>query len=332
MILQQHCQRYVPPEEHRDTALMRLCTTVSSPVMRTTRRHGVHSAFSTVRRSNLWFISLNPSHCRAAPHGWSQRSWTVIASCGTVPGANKQKPFGLRWGKKKGNGRKNKKIQQHTLKRSGAYRHCFSFSFRQWNPERKKEVVFLKHSGIIWGQTPNPDQYSCPLRRTKLQGTLWKINRIGWKGAQRRIHASRGMDFVLDITRALIDGSAAVCSASPPSLRLWLSDDVSIWVGLTISLLDFPACLSALGAPPATTWPFTRPLDQYQHNQKLHFNVYRNIFFLVWHHLLCATFPFRLATLCPKATDLSRLFTHVQINKVLSFFSLTFHKAFQYSV
>lgn len=81
----------------------------------------------------------------------------------------------------------------------------------------------------MWGQTPNPDQHSCPLRRTKLQGTLWKMNRIGWKGAQRRIHASRGMDFVLDITRALIDGSAAVCSASPPpSLRLWLSDDVSI--------------------------------------------------------------------------------------------------------
>lgn len=65
---------------------------------------------------------------------------------------------------------------------------------------------------------------------------------------------------------------------------------------LTISLLDFLACLSALGAPPATTWPSTRPLDQYQHNQKLHFNVY--IFFSLT----------------------SRLSTHVQINKVLSFF------------
>lgn len=98
-------------------------------------------SFSTVRRSNLWFISLNPSHCRAAPHGWSQRSWTVIASCGTAPGANKQKPFGLRWGKKKREGEKNKKIRQHTLKSSGAYRHCFSFSFRQRNPERKNGVV-----------------------------------------------------------------------------------------------------------------------------------------------------------------------------------------------
>lgn len=64
---------------------------------------------------------------------------------------------------------------------------------------------------------------------------------------------------------------------------------------LTISLLDFPACLSALGAPPATTWPSTRPLDQYQHNQKLHFNVYREyIFFSLTSPLVCHfSFPSR---------------------------------------
>lgn len=85
------------------------------------------SAFSTVRRSNLWFISLNPSHCRAAPHGWSQRSWTVIASCGTAPGANKQKPFGLRWGKKKREGEKNKKSDNIHLSAAALIGIAFHF-------------------------------------------------------------------------------------------------------------------------------------------------------------------------------------------------------------